>query len=202
MFGKYSYWIALQEESAPPLSDSEIDGDFQTNSHEREEKTDKTSNFRIPAPKRSKKIANEDGSVQEALQCMKTLTERVSKRDDYSVYGEHVGNKLRSCGRSSFEISIAQHHIDEVLFNLTMGAYGRHPYSSTYSTQHTHPALTIPAGHQNYHYSNPSSSSSSPSPSSPSSHQSNSVLPTSAVPPSSNTPYQYQSAKENNNSHP
>jgi hypothetical protein len=149
LFGKYSYWIALQEENAQQLSDSEPEGDFQTNGHEQEENTDKTSKYRIPAPKRSKKITNEDGNVQEALQCMKTLTERVSKCDDYSVYGEHVGNKLRSCGRSNFEISIAQHHIDEILFNLTMGAYGQHPYSSTYSTHHarSHSPATSTSSH-------------------------------------------------------
>lgn len=200
MCGKYSYQIDLQEENAHQLSYSDPESNFQTDCHEREEKSDKALNFRIPAPKRSKKITNEDGSVQEALQCMNALIERISKRDDHSVYGEHVGNKLRSCGRSIFEISIAQHHIDEILFNLTMGAYGQHPYSSTYGT-HAHLPLTITTGQQNCTYSDPSSSSSSHSPSSPSRH-SDSVPPTSIILPSSDTPHHSQSVKENGISHP
>jgi hypothetical protein len=63
-----------------------------------------------------KENREDDGNIQEALQCMKTLTERVSKRDDCFVDGEHVGNKLRSCGKSIAEISIAQHHIEEISF--------------------------------------------------------------------------------------
>jgi len=51
--------------------------------------------------------------MQETLKCTKSMTETVSKRDDYSVYGEHRGNKLQSCDRSSTEISIPQHRIGE-----------------------------------------------------------------------------------------
>jgi hypothetical protein len=129
---------------------------------------------------------------------MKTLSERVSKRDDYSVYGEHVGNRLRSCGRNNFEISIAQHHIDGILFDLTMGVYGRHPHSGACGTHkvRSHSPLTVATGHQNYRYSYPSSSSSSPSPPTPSFHQSNSVPPSSTDLPSADTPLHSQSAQD------
>jgi len=37
--------------------------------------------------------------MQEKLKCMKSMSETVSKCDDYSVYGEHVGKKLQSCDK-------------------------------------------------------------------------------------------------------
>lgn len=54
---------------------------------------------------------------------MKKLTEVVSTRDEFSVYGEHIANKLRSSGRSHREIAIAQNRIDQVCFNLIMGDF-------------------------------------------------------------------------------
>jgi hypothetical protein len=67
------------------------------------------------------------------------------------------------------EISLVQHHSDEILFKLTMGAYSRHPYASTHGTHHasSHSPITVAFDHQNC----ASSSSSSPSVYSPSSSQ-------------------------------
>ena len=76
-----------------------------------------------PTISKRPKTKAEDTNMREAFHFMKTLTEMVSNRDEYTVYGEHVANKLRSCGRSKLEVAIAQHHVDDICFKLTMGEY-------------------------------------------------------------------------------
>ncbi|XP_055910291.1 uncharacterized protein LOC129944692 [Eupeodes corollae] len=61
----------------------------------------------------------------DTLKCMKSLIDVVNKHDEFSVYGDYIADKMRNCGRSQKEIHIAQHHIDNVTFNLIMGVYGR-----------------------------------------------------------------------------
>lgn len=80
--------------------------------------------FRPPniAIRPKKKSKNDDTVVREAVECMRTLTNTVGKRDSFTVYGEHVANKLRECG-SKYAVTIAQHHIDNILFNLGIGNY-------------------------------------------------------------------------------
>lgn len=56
------------------------------------------------------------------------------KQDEFSVYGEHVGNKLRNCGKSLLEIATAQYNIDKILFNLTLGRFAPQD-CSYYQTQ-------------------------------------------------------------------
>lgn len=56
---------------------------------------------------------------------MKTLADTVSKRDEYTVYGEHIANKLRNSGRSRLEIASAQNAIDNICFKLLMGEYSK-----------------------------------------------------------------------------
>ncbi|XP_069672814.1 uncharacterized protein [Periplaneta americana] len=75
-------------------------------------------------PRKKTKLTDES-CTKEAFSCMKTLTEIVSKRDDYSVYGEHIANRLRNSGRSKFEIAIAQHEIDNICFKLTVGGFSQ-----------------------------------------------------------------------------
>jgi len=57
------------------------------------------------------------------VKCMQSLSEVVSARDEHTVFGEHVAHKMRSSKRSHLEISIAQHHIHEILLKLEMGMY-------------------------------------------------------------------------------
>ncbi|XP_042885296.1 uncharacterized protein LOC122261623 [Penaeus japonicus] len=59
--------------------------------------------------------------ADEAFHSMKSLTESVTARDVYHVFGENVAHKLRGCGRSKREVSMAQHKINEVIFNLEIG---------------------------------------------------------------------------------
>ena len=54
---------------------------------------------------------------------MKSLSEAVTKRDEYAVYGEHVAHKMRNCRRNRIEISLAQYYINEIILNLDMGVY-------------------------------------------------------------------------------
>jgi hypothetical protein len=54
---------------------------------------------------------------------MKSLSEVVTKRDEYAVYGEHVTHRMRNCRRNHIEILLAQYYINESILNLDMGVY-------------------------------------------------------------------------------
>jgi len=54
---------------------------------------------------------------------MKSLSEVVTKRDEYAVYGEYVAHKMRNCRRNRIEISLAQYYINEIILNLDTGVY-------------------------------------------------------------------------------
>lgn len=88
-------------------------------------------------PRRSSAKKRTDDKVDEAFQLMKTLTELATKRDEYYVFGENVAHKLRNCGKSRPQVSIAQHKNSEVIFNLEMGYLGQgvthYPQHSSYS---------------------------------------------------------------------
>ena len=66
--------------------------------------------------------SNDDSDAREDLKCMKMLTDVVPKHDEFSVYGEHIANKLWNRGRSHQTIFITDHHVDQICFNLIMGA--------------------------------------------------------------------------------
>lgn len=86
------------------------------------ESEDKHPPFKTPrgcTPKRVRK--NEDSAAQQAVNCLKSLSEVVNTRDEHSVYGEYVANKIRNCNKSRMEISLAQRYINDILFRLDMG---------------------------------------------------------------------------------
>ena len=87
-------------------------------------------------PRRSsaKRPADE---VKEAFHLMKSLAQHVTTRDEYNVFGENVAHKLRACGRSKREVSIAQHKINEIIFNLEMGYFGEGAAQFTPQTSYT-----------------------------------------------------------------
>jgi hypothetical protein len=72
-------------------------------------------------PKRGKK--NDETLAQEEIGCMKSLSEVVTKRDEYAVYGEHVAHRMRNCRRNRTEISLAQYYTNDIILNLDMGVY-------------------------------------------------------------------------------
>jgi hypothetical protein len=59
------------------------------------------------------------------LNCMKMLTQVVSKQNELCVYGECIVNELWNSGGSHQDIPIAQRRIDQICFNLMMGAYSQ-----------------------------------------------------------------------------
>ncbi|XP_063809066.1 RNA-binding protein 26 isoform X2 [Pseudophryne corroboree] len=60
----------------------------------------------------------------EAFTFVKDTSDIGEKRDEYTVFGEHVANKLRK-GKSNHEVWVAQHHINMVLFNFEMGVFAQ-----------------------------------------------------------------------------
>jgi hypothetical protein len=89
---KESHWVGVQEDNSQPLSDSELEGIFQTRCLvEQEEQTDTTPNFRMPALRYSNKRTrtNEDSHLQESLLRMKSFSETVSKLWLFCVQGAH-----------------------------------------------------------------------------------------------------------------
>lgn len=116
-------------------SDEEID---QEGTEKNTIKDAEPETFKPPPAKRIVRKAKEDPRADEAYQCMKTLTEVVSARDQFHVYGEHVGNKLRNCGRNMLEIATAQHNIDNILFDLAMGRFERPDFTNTRSRNITY----------------------------------------------------------------
>ncbi|CAH1105293.1 unnamed protein product [Psylliodes chrysocephalus] len=89
---------------------------------------------------------------------MKTLADTVSKRDEYTVYGEHIANKLRNSGRSKLEIASAQTAIDYICFKLLMGEFCNIRSTASSSAASSIIVLGSPQ------FSIPSSTATSPSP--------------------------------------
>ncbi|XP_077288980.1 uncharacterized protein LOC143913199 [Arctopsyche grandis] len=87
-------------------------------------KSNDASLLEIPA-KQHKTTGIEDRIVEEEFIPSNSLIseQSVSNRDQFSVYGEHVANKLRNCGRSHLETAIAENEINNILFKLSMGLY-------------------------------------------------------------------------------
>ncbi|XP_076050871.1 uncharacterized protein LOC143031204 isoform X2 [Oratosquilla oratoria] len=73
-------------------------------------------------------VDDDDKKLDEAYSFLTNFSAQVAKRDEHSVFGEHVANKLRNCGRSRRDIAIAQHRIEGILFDLEMGIYEKHDY--------------------------------------------------------------------------
>ncbi|XP_075055979.1 RNA-binding protein 26 isoform X3 [Mixophyes fleayi] len=61
----------------------------------------------------------------ETFSVVKDVPDISEKRDEYTIFGEHVANRLRK-GRSSQEVLVAQHHINMVLFNFEVGMFAQH----------------------------------------------------------------------------
>jgi hypothetical protein len=91
---------------------------------------------------------------------VKSLSEFVTKKDEYAVYGEHVAHKMRNCRRNGIKISLVQYYINEIILNLDMGVYADSSMVPPNKCSH----------HRFYELSSPSTSCSNhpiPSPSPP-----------------------------------
>ena len=80
------------------------------------EQEDHGQSFRTPRnpPKCAQK--SEDSPANEAVKCIKSLTQTVSAKDENSAFGEFIANKMKSCNRPRVEISLAQRYINDILF--------------------------------------------------------------------------------------
>ncbi|XP_055851525.1 uncharacterized protein LOC129915859 isoform X2 [Episyrphus balteatus] len=84
--------------------------------------------------KRRLQVDNLEGKLEDALQCIKSMQNKIAKRDEHSIFGELIAHNIRICNPSKKEIAIAQHHIENVIFNLTMGVYSKRGSSHLGST--------------------------------------------------------------------
>lgn len=76
----------------------------------------------------------EDQRLEEAFNILNRPYPTSRALDDWSIYGEHVGNKLR--GYSKKASSIVQHLINNLLFEADMGKYDANPYQLIQPSQH------------------------------------------------------------------
>ena len=103
---------------------------------EEEKHEDQPNKFKTPMQLNKRARKTEDPPAKEAVKCMKSLANIVGARDENSIFGEFVGNKLKSCNRPKEEICLAQHIISDILFQLDMGMLSAQipPFARTYST--------------------------------------------------------------------
>ena len=72
-----------------------------------------------PAPKRARR---KDSEVDENRDSIRTVNTQNSKRDEFSIFGEHVAFKLRNL-KDRRSQSIAQFEISSILFQIEMGNF-------------------------------------------------------------------------------
>ncbi|KAJ8893746.1 hypothetical protein PR048_006346 [Dryococelus australis] len=92
-----------------------------------------------------------DEKVDEAYKFIKSVQVGVSKKDDFSVYGEILACIMRNAKQNSRAVPIAKHHIDNILFTLEMGKYdnsGRNSAQSVYSPRETEKYLLVRPGRE------------------------------------------------------
>lgn len=61
--------------------------------------------------------------MDEAYKFMRSVQENMNVKDDFSVYGENVASRIRGANQNVRAISIAKNRIDNILFQLEMGAF-------------------------------------------------------------------------------
>lgn len=88
----------------------------------------------------------------EALICMKSITEAVTKRDSSSIFGEFVADALRNSTRPVFEQKFAKQKITQILFDLENGAYADHRFRSTVSSCSSRSSSSLNPSPQDYHH--------------------------------------------------
>ena len=93
--------------------------------------------------KNRKRKINNDARVDEAYKFMRSIQEDVITKDDFTVYGENVASRMRSSNQNNRAISIAKHQIDNILFQLEMGAFAAREVVMPDPRSH-HPAVFYP----------------------------------------------------------
>jgi len=85
-------------------------------------------------PKKKKKPNLVDQRLDEAFEILKRPYPTTTAPDDWSIYGQHVANKLR--GYSKQTSSIVQHLINNIIFEADMGKHDANPYQFIQPSQH------------------------------------------------------------------
>jgi len=75
----------------------------------------------VQPPRKKTKSQVSDKCIEEAMEILKRPYPTLSTPDEWSVYGEHLANKLRKY--SSRTSSIVQHRFNNILFEADMGNY-------------------------------------------------------------------------------
>lgn len=85
-------------------------------------------------PKKKKKTNLVDEHLQEAFDILKRPYPTSTAPDEWSIYVEHVGNKLRGYPKQT--AYIVQHLINNLLFEADMGKYDANPFQFVQPSQH------------------------------------------------------------------
>lgn len=86
-----------------------------------------------PLPKKKKKTNIIGQHVEEATEILKIPYSPTTAPDEWSVYGQHVANKLRGYHKKTS--SIVQHLINNILFEADMGKHDETSYQFIQSSQ-------------------------------------------------------------------
>lgn len=93
-----------------------------------------------------------DSDIAEVLQVLKNMSASSSVRDDASVFGEHIANKIRKMDPTT--ISTVQHHINNIIYQAEMGVYSSRPSTVAaaqgYFTTSTPESVRPSTSHSNY----------------------------------------------------
>ena len=115
--------------SSEPLLRTTPEGEIET--------TDNLPESLTFLPPKRKKISNTSDNISvEALQCMKSLTEAVVKRDSYSIFADFISDSLRTANRPQHEVNRAKQSITQIIFDLQNGLYSRTPHSDPTTPSH------------------------------------------------------------------
>lgn len=77
----------------------------------------------LQPPKRKKVCNAPDDLSVEALECMKSLTAVVAKRDSHTIFADFICDSFRTANRPQYEVNLAKQHITQIIFNLQNGLY-------------------------------------------------------------------------------
>lgn len=88
-------------------------------------KSSTSSPIRPPSEVKNKlkRKSNNGARVDEVYKFMRSIQEYMKSKDEFAVYGENVANRIHGANQNVRAISIAKNRIDNILFQLEMGAF-------------------------------------------------------------------------------
>lgn len=142
---------SCQGENSGPSVEKEQPPRLSENAHQGEKEQSKNKN-----KKRLKPTVPPDDITAEALICMKSISEAVTKRDSSSIFAEFVADSLRNSNRPTFEVNFAKQKITQILFDLQNGEYADHRIRTTTSSSASRSSSSVvPPTQPDYYYRQP-----------------------------------------------